>query len=853
MINLYDILDAADGQLFGEPSAQIFSGFSFDPLTSRPGDMFVALKTERGDGHHFMEEAVRAGAVGLMCTLPPSFDTEGVTVVIMRDVEAALMLWARYILNKYGTTVVAVAGSVGKSTTCHAISKVLSLRYQVYNGMSDLGRKFSVPLALGGLESHHQLAVLEFESHDIGQMAEILEAAPATVGVVMACENQDLRSNELMEIQTLLNSLPADGGLAVVNYDEGVLRDMAAKIPAPYLTVSVDRGGTSFGADLTAFQIVSGLDKTGFDLRYGTERRVGRWVPLLGAHQLYAALAAVTVGLAFDVPLDAALNALTELEPLPGRMRPLPGINGALVVDDSYSATSQSVIAALDWLAAVLPRPSMRETQYGFLSPRGQVYVALGEIDGLSRNTPELVEKLASVAHTLVTEGEAAAVLARASLETGFLASQVHMTYSPQDAAQSIKAILTPKDVVLITGNKRARMERTAAELLLDKAQASLLPRQSKSAAWVEQPDEPTWIEIDTDAIAHNVSFLKTLMGADVKMMAMVEGDAYGHGALAVSTTALLNGADYLGVAALAEAVFLRESGIAAPILVLGYTPAHHAAQAVRFDTTLTLYDQGIARSLNRAAASTGKKVRVHVRLDVGMHGLGVPVDETAAFFRSLIRLESLEIEGVYTVMDASDIHQAEIQFGKFQEAVKLLKAGDFKFEMIHAAGSAIALELPNARLNMVRLGSSLYGLRPERPLPEGLKPVLSWRTTVAQVKRLPATLSPGDDGRPTPTRARTVAILPVGYADGFRGGPQHPRRVLIKGLSAYVIPPVRINETQVDISDIPDVRIGDEVVLIGRQGSETLSADEIAEILGTRNLEVLSQISSRIPRHKGS
>ncbi|NJL93253.1 MAG: hypothetical protein HC915_05740 [Anaerolineae bacterium] len=176
MINLFDILDAADGQLFGEPIAQIFSGFSVNPRTVQPGELYVALKTEQADGHPAMEAAVRAGATGIMCKHPPTFDTSGVTVVMMRDVEGALLRWARYILTKYGTTVIAVAGSNGKSTTGNAIHHVLSGRYPALNGTDSLPGRFGVPLALGKLTNSHQLAVLEFSPLQSGDMDEMFNA-----------------------------------------------------------------------------------------------------------------------------------------------------------------------------------------------------------------------------------------------------------------------------------------------------------------------------------------------------------------------------------------------------------------------------------------------------------------------------------------------------------------------------------------------------------------------------------------------------------------------------------------------------------------------------------------------------
>ncbi|MBN1565173.1 MAG: alanine racemase, partial [Anaerolineae bacterium] len=174
MISLYDILEAADGQLFGEASAAIFSDFCYDPREVQPGHLFVALKTDKGDGHHHMEQAVKKGASGIMCTNPPTFDTDEVTVIVMRSVEDALMRWTRIILEKFGTTVIGVTGSVGKSVTKAAIAQVLGTKFNVYTHPGNFNGRFGLPLALGRLNKDHQIAVLEFGTNQRGEIAEMV-------------------------------------------------------------------------------------------------------------------------------------------------------------------------------------------------------------------------------------------------------------------------------------------------------------------------------------------------------------------------------------------------------------------------------------------------------------------------------------------------------------------------------------------------------------------------------------------------------------------------------------------------------------------------------------------------------
>lgn len=855
MINLYDILDAADGQLFGEPAAQIFSGISFDPRQVKQGELFVALKTEAGDGHLYMEEAIQAGASGLMCTYPPSFETHGVTVMIMRDVEAALMRWAKYALTKHSTTVIGVTGMNGKSTARAAIAQVLSTRYQVYHSKSEFSGRFGLPLSLSQLGSGHQLAVLEYDPLHPGEMAEMVGAAQTTVGVVTSLPAGSFLEGEA---RVLISSLPSDG-LAVLNFDDPAARALSAASSAPSLTFSVDREGKSFGADLIAYNLVVALDKTGFDLRYGSLRHLARWVPLLGAHQLYAVLASLAVGLAFEVPLEEGLEALTYLEPLPGRMRPLNGTNGCLLVDDSIDANTHSLAAALDWLKSVSPQAHVHETQAGLVSPQGKIYVVLGAIGGLeARQSAEvnvLGGKLEEVASEVITEGDAAAQLSRAAVEHGFPLRMTHVTYSAYDAVMALRDRLTAKDLVLVTGSAASRMERVVAELLADPEARSLLPRQDTSldAEWSRHPPQHTWVQIDMEAIAHNVLVLKAMLDENCKLMAVVKGDAYGHGAVPVSTTAVMNGADYLGVATPDEAIQLREAGISVPILILSYAPPAVVSRLLRYDLRASLFDQNQARTLNRIASGSGAPLKVHVRVDVGTEGMGVLVEEVAVFFRALAKLEWLYVEGVYATLDMTDRSATEHQLAAFLEAVKMLRAAEFQFDLAHIAGSAAAIHLPDTRLDMVRCGSAIYGLQPagDLPLPEDFYPALTWKTTVVQVKRLKGRMITGADGLPLITKTRTVAVLPVGYSDGLRWGQTEWGNVLIKGQKAPFTGQVGMYQSMADVSDIDDVRVGEEAVLIGTQGGERITLQEVSAALGVPNDELVMMIMARAPRYR--
>ena len=361
-------------------------------------------------------------------------------------------------------------------------------------------------------------------------------------------------------------------------------------------------------------------------------------------------------------------------------------------------------------------------------------------------------------------------------------------------------------------------------------------------------------MEIDQSAIGHNVRQIKKMIGDDVTLMAVVKADAYGHGAPATAITTLANGAEALGVTTIQEALELRDAGIEAPILVMNYTPVYSVRQAIRHHITLTLYDLDMAYAYNRAAREVENQLTVHVKIDTGMGRLGLMPAETVPFFRHLANLQDLNVEGVYTHFSVADEDRDYTlsQLQHFKSIVNPLRASGFRFRYLHAANSAATLTLPDTYLDMVRPGIALYGHSPSSivRVPDDFRPAMTWKTVVAQVKTLPPGHSVGYGRTYTTGGEERIAVIPVGYSHGFRRGPKNWGRVLVQGQFAPLIGRVSMEKSVIDVTNIPDVSIGDEVVLLGRQGNAEISASDIADRLGTTSYEVITTIMSRVPRH---
>ncbi len=371
-------------------------------------------------------------------------------------------------------------------------------------------------------------------------------------------------------------------------------------------------------------------------------------------------------------------------------------------------------------------------------------------------------------------------------------------------------------------------------------------------------PDRPTWIEVNPHALINNVHQVRKIIGPRCLLMAVVKANAYGHGAVAAARTFAGAGVDRFAVATLSEALELRAGGIYAPILVLGYTPAWQAGDAVRFGIHVTVFDLETVHALNQAAAAAATTAIVHVKVNTGMNRLGLRPQAVPGFLNAVCALRHVQVEGIFTHFATADVDRefAGEQFARFTVLFRELEDTGTRPTIAHAANSAATLTMPQTHLDMVRCGIALYGLDPDEegtPLPPGFRPALTWKAQVVQV----TTLEPGDAvsyGREfVAQQSMTVAVIPVGYADGFPRRPYTWGSVLIHGQFASILGRVCMDQTIVNVSEQiasgHAIRQGDEVVLIGRQGEKALTAEDVGRRLGTINYDVVSRILARVPR----
>jgi alanine racemase len=365
----------------------------------------------------------------------------------------------------------------------------------------------------------------------------------------------------------------------------------------------------------------------------------------------------------------------------------------------------------------------------------------------------------------------------------------------------------------------------------------------------------PTWAEINLDNLAHNFRLMQSAAG--VTVMAAVKADAYGHGAVGCARALEVAGCQWFGVALPEEGVELRDAGIARPILCLsGFWEGQEGFLIAR-RLTPALFRLDLLDRLDRASREAGVVSDYHLKVDTGMGRLGVPASELGGFLDEATKFESLRMDGVMThFASADDPDQAEFtsqQMSTFDTAVGMVRARAFTPQWVHEANGAAAHAGVRACGNLIRLGGLLYGLwrdvtNPTIP-PLDWRPVMSLYTRLLYLKTVPAGTRLGYGGTFVTSRASRIATLPIGYGDGLRRALSNRGRVIVRGKRAPIVGRISMDLTLVDVTDIPGVGVGDEVVIIGSAGDSQITAEEVGALAGTISYEVTCGITARVPR----
>src|SRR5450432_1078978 len=366
-------------------------------------------------------------------------------------------------------------------------------------------------------------------------------------------------------------------------------------------------------------------------------------------------------------------------------------------------------------------------------------------------------------------------------------------------------------------------------------------------------PLRPAWTEIDLGKLRRNLQLIRRDLPAPVNLMAVVKDEAYGHGALDVARVAIEEGAWGFGLSTLEEAMSLRGAGITAPLLLLGERQPTELEWCVAHDLTVCVNEPHTVRALARIAVEFRKRVPVHLKIHTGMSRYGVRWDEALPLIEQIVSEKSLLLEGVMTHFSQSDETEktfANLQFARFNEVLRAMEQRKIPMKLRHTCNSGGFLDLPNAHLDMVRVGILLYGVFPSlvcRKI-EGIEPVMSVKARIAAIQKLKPGEVVGYGMRYTAASERRIAILPIGYGDGFPRV-RNEGCALIHGRRAPLLGGIAMDALMVDITDIPQAQMWDEAVLMGRQGGEEITVRDIAKLKNSVTYDVLTSWRLRLRR----
>ena len=368
----------------------------------------------------------------------------------------------------------------------------------------------------------------------------------------------------------------------------------------------------------------------------------------------------------------------------------------------------------------------------------------------------------------------------------------------------------------------------------------------------------PVWAKVNLNNIKDNLRFIKTIIPKSTKIMAVVKANGYGHGSIEVAKAAIKAGVERLGVASVEEALELINNNIKAPMHLLSEPPISSVKIIVKNATIKnsiisTVYTKIFAKALSEEAHNQNKKCLVHVKVDTGMHRVGISTKNTISLVKYISSLPNIEIEGLFTHFACADDPENAytlLQLRRFIELKETLKKNNLKFKIYHCANSAAMLNFSQTHLDMVRIGIAMYGLRPsEKTFSPKLKPALSLKAKISYLKEI----EKGEGisyGLTLKTNKKSlIATVPIGYADGYPRQLSNKGVVLVKGKRVPVVGNVTMDNIMIDVTDIGEVKIGDEVVIIGNQGNKKIEVNELSKALNTIDYEIVCGITNRVPR----
>ncbi|WMJ75945.1 MULTISPECIES: alanine racemase [unclassified Sedimentibacter] len=355
-----------------------------------------------------------------------------------------------------------------------------------------------------------------------------------------------------------------------------------------------------------------------------------------------------------------------------------------------------------------------------------------------------------------------------------------------------------------------------------------------------------TVVEVNLDKIKYNMKLIKEMCGNDVAVMPVIKADGYGHGAVGIAKTLMESGASHLAVATLVEAIELRKAYEYYPIMILGHTPNRLLGEIVKYNLIPTIFSSEQAKILSDIAASSHKKVKIHIKVDTGFHRLGIYDEDEIA---SICSYPNIEAEGIFSHLALVNDEENKMQFGKFTDMINKLEKRGITFRYKHISDSISLVDYPEYRMNMVRPGALIYGLRGFHKGFIGVETCICFKTRISQIHDIKKGEGVGYDYLWRATKDTKIGTLPFGYADGYPRNMRDKGYVTIKGIKCPILGVICMDQCMVDLAGVSDPQVGDEAIIYGDGKNNTMSIQEASELAGTNKNEIVARILPRPPR----
>ncbi|GMQ30056.1 bifunctional UDP-N-acetylmuramoyl-tripeptide:D-alanyl-D-alanine ligase/alanine racemase [Algoriphagus confluentis] len=810
-----EILSITGGKLLGVSADAEFSQISIDSrqILQPFKTLFVALRGAKADGANFIPILIKQGVQHFL--VHEDFDTSEQMLsqalfILVKDTKVALQQLAAYQRSLFTGPVLSITGSNGKTITKEWLGQLLSQQFSVAKSPKSYNSQVGVPLSVFGIHPYHQVAILEAGISKFGEMATLEKIIRPDLGIFtnigsaheegFSTIREKIREKLILFRESKFLIYCRDQNLLSQEIENGV--DASRLISWSQKKDADFRISYKNGDHRTRVVLVKkNLSTYTFQVPFSDQASL--------ENATHALVAALTLG---EDP-KSIQQGLDQLRQVDMRLTLKPGINDCLLIDDTYNNDLAGLKVALEFMSQQRPK-RQKVLILSDLLQQGSPEKIYAEVADLIRSYR--IDRILAVGKEIRRLADA-------------FPQQSDLFHTTEDLLESLPLTSFQNDLILVTGARDFALERIVNRL--------------------QQRIHGTTLEINLNALTHNFNFYKRQLKPGTRVMVMVKAFAYGGGATEIANHLQTLGADYLAVAFTDEGVALRNQGIRLPIMVLN--PVEASFDLLReYQLEPVVFSPVFLKKLGMYASLHQIKIPIHLDLDTGMHRLGFESKHLAELKGLIATYPELKIASLYTHLVGADeeIHHdfSLKQLEQFMEMKKEIESILTYRPLIHALNSAGIIRFPEYQMDMVRLGIGLYGVEVTGKHHHELKAVSTLKTTISQIKTLAPGSTVGYSRRGQLPEGGTIATLAIGYADGFdRRFSMGKGYVLIRGEKAPVIGNVCMDMTMVDISQIPEVREGEQAIIYG----EGIPLRDLADRIGTIPYELLTNISSRVKR----